>query len=274
MLVTIVDLRPPLFVGMRVSFVPDTLTFSRKHSCLHFCSLGRDTYYSLCSSPLTRRLCPPGLFLPSPLACLPSFQCWMPYELLRMLTHTYTRVPRRACISREKRLNAPLSVQTRMRIRLKSRRWTPSPSPLLFPLSPFLASAPFPALPLAHSTRVRTLRDVRVCQWNTLSLSGGRQKGGRERGGEAGGGTVPGNSGSRSDAGGGKRLGRWLLVAHWRCTEAFDLSLSLSLSLFVHLVSRHLSPSHLSIPPFPLTHPGLFFCTTVPPHPDPSALRV
>lgn len=33
------------------------------------------------------------------------------------------------------------------------------------------------------------------------------------------------------DAGGGKRLGRWLLVAHWRCTEAFDLSLSLSLSL-------------------------------------------
>lgn len=38
-----------------------------------------------------------------------------------------------------------------------------------------------------------------------------------------------------------------------------------SLSLFVHLVSRHLSPSHLSIPPFPLTHPGLFFCTALPP---------
>lgn len=37
---------------------------------------------------------------------------------------------------------------------------------------------------------------------------------------------MPGNSGSRSGTGGGKRLSRWLLVAHWRCTEAFDLSLS------------------------------------------------
>lgn len=93
-----------------------------------------------------------------------------------------------------------------------------------------------------------------------------------------GGGTVPSNSGSRSGAGGGKRLSRWLLMAHWRCTEAFDLSLSLSPSpslffLFLSLPSslfrllcivlsatRHLSPSHLLVPPFSLTRPagGLF----------------
>lgn len=72
------------------------------------------------------------------------------------------------------------------------------------PLASPLLSFSFPHFclparsPLAHSTRVRTLRDVRVCQWNTLSLSGGRQKGGREREGGIGGGTVPGNSGSRS----------------------------------------------------------------------------
>lgn len=63
--VTIADLRPPLFVGMRVSFVPDTLTFSRKHSCLHSCSLGRDTHYSpLLSSSVPSSLpagCPPPL---------------------------------------------------------------------------------------------------------------------------------------------------------------------------------------------------------------------
>lgn len=109
------------------------------------------------------------------------------------------------------------------------------------------------------------MRDVRVCQWNTLSLSGGRQKGGRERGGEAGGGTVPGNSGSRSDAGGGKRLGRWLLVAHWRCTEAFDLSLSLSLSFRPSRLASSFSVSSFNSS-FPSNSSGsLFFCTAVPP---------
>lgn len=77
-----------------------------------------------------------------------------------------------------------------------------------------------------------------------------------------------GNSGSRSGAGGGKRLSRWLLVAHWRCTEAFDLSSSLSLSFSSSLfrllcivlsATRHLSPSHLSVPPFSLTRPGSLF---------------
>lgn len=72
-------------------------------------------------------------------------------------------------------------------------------------------------------------------------------------------------------AGGGKRLSQWLLVAHWRYMEAFDLSLSLSFrfpsplslssSLFRSLCivlfsTRHLSPSHLSVLPFSLTHPG------------------
>lgn len=79
-------------------------------------------------------------------------------------------------------------------------------------LLPALLLFPARRLPLAHSARVRTLRDVRVCQWNTLSLSEDRREDGWEGG--IGGGTVPGNSGSRSDAGGGKRLSRWLLVAH------------------------------------------------------------
>lgn len=139
-------------------------------------------------------------------------------------------------------------------------------NPLAFPLtrSLLLTSACSPPalrspLLLTHSARVRTLRDVRVCQWNTLSLSEDRREDGWE--GRIGGGTVPGNSGSRSDAGGGKRLSQWLLVAHWRCMEAFDLSLvSLSLSPFLSfsfalyrsIATRHLSPSHLSIPPFSL----------------------
>jgi len=85
----VTDLRPPLFVGMRVSFVPDTLTFSRKHSCLHSCSLGRDTHYSLLlpfvSCPSTRRS------LLHPLSRLPSFHYWMPYKLLRMHACTHAR---------------------------------------------------------------------------------------------------------------------------------------------------------------------------------------
>lgn len=75
-----------------------------------------------------------------------------------------------------------------------------------------------------------------------------------------GGGTVPGNSGSRSGTGGGKRLSRWLLVAHWRCTEAFDLSLSPSAhrlspslsarlrAIFLRLIFRFLLSSRLSHP--------------------------
>lgn len=106
----------------------------------------------------------------------------------------------RACISRERRSNALLCVQTRMRVRLEPRRWT-TPFLSLHPLLPFLTSACSPPalcspLPLTHSARVRTLRDVRVCQWNTLSLSEGRREDGREGG--IGGGTVLGNSGSRS----------------------------------------------------------------------------
>lgn len=65
------------------------------------------------------------------------------------------------------------------------------------------------------------------------------------------------NSGSRSGAGGGKRLSRWLLVAHWRCTRrplTFPclslLSLSLSRSsppsLFRLLRIRSPYPRHLS----------------------------
>lgn len=77
---------------------------------------------------------------------------------------------------------------------------------------------------------------------------------------DGGGGTVPGNSGSRSGTGGGKRLSRWLLVAHWRCTEAFDLSLSPSAhrlspslsarlrAIFLRLIFRFLLSSRLSHP--------------------------
>lgn len=71
---------------------------------------------------------------------------------------------------------------------------------------------------------------------------------------------MPGNSGSRSGTGGGKRLSRWLLVAHWRCTEAFDLSLSPSAhrlspslsarlrAIFLRLIFRFLLSSRLSHP--------------------------
>lgn len=45
-------------------------------------------------------------------------------------------------------------------------------------LLPALLLSPARRLPLAHSARVRTLRDVRVCQWNTLSLSEDRREDG------------------------------------------------------------------------------------------------
>lgn len=176
----VTDLRPPLFVGMRVSFVPDTLTFSRKHSCLHSCSLGRDTHYS----PLLPFVpCPPAISPSAPLAST----IFPPLDAIRapLNARTHTRASRRACvracISRERRSNAPLCVQTRMRVRLEPRRWT-TPSRFLsltlFSLSSLLPAPLLPPcarrFPLAHSARVRTLRDVRVCQWNTLSLSEGR----------------------------------------------------------------------------------------------------
>ena len=151
----VTDLRPPLFVGMRVSFVPDTLTFSRKHSCLHSCSLGRDTHYSLLlpfvSCPSTRRS------LLHPLSRLPSFHCWMPYKLLRMhaCTHarTHARTHAATCVHIPgETLKLPLCVQTRMRVRLEPKRWT-TPSRFLsltLSLLPFLTSA-YPPPPLAAS---------------------------------------------------------------------------------------------------------------------------
>lgn len=81
-----------------------------------------------------------------------------------------------------------------------------NPLPLPSPSSPFPHFCLFSSCPLlaaspesAHSARVRTLRDVRVCQWNTLSLSEGwREDEGEVGEGGIGGGTVLGNSGSRS----------------------------------------------------------------------------
>lgn len=190
MLVTIADLRPPLFVGMRVSFVPDTLTFSRKHSCLHSCSLGRDTHYSLCSSPLTCRLCPPrrvGTVLlppvPSRVFHLSNAGCHTSSsECSRTYIHAYIYLVRACVHIPGETLKCAAERANTHACPSRVGRWTPSPSlPLFFCLSPFLTFAFPPAHPLAHSTRVRTLRDVRVCQWNTLSLSGGRQKGGRGR---------------------------------------------------------------------------------------------
>lgn len=257
------DLRQPLFVGMRASFVPDTLTFSRKHSCLHSCSLGRDTHYS--PLPLLvsfRHLCPPA-FPPCVYTSPSRFPVLPPLDAVRahLNAHTYTR----AFVSRERRLNASLSVQTRMRVRLESKRW--------WTTSPFFALSPFPHFcPRVPPGRPLPLGCARCVTFVCVSgiyydrARGGEGRGSRrERGGEAGGGTVPGNSGSRSGTGGGKRLSRWLLVAHWRCTpEAFDLSLSPSAAASARprfrsvRLSRYLSPSHLSIPPlFPLTQPGL-----------------
>lgn len=120
------------------------------------------------------------------------------------------------------------------------------------------------------------MRDVRVCQWNTLSLSEDRREDGWE--GRIGGGTVPGNSGSRSGAGGGKRLSQWLLVAHWRCTEAFDLSSSLppplSLPLFfVCSVSFYRYAPSFSVssfsPSFLFNSSGVSFCLAVHPSSHP-----
>lgn len=148
-------------------------------------------------------------------------------------------------------------------------------------------SSPFPhlclffsclrsSLPLAHSARLRTLRDVRVCQWNTLSLSEGRR--------EDGGGTeesvvercrvtvVVGLG-----AGGGKRLSHsgysWHIGATWRpltfpCLSLFashPLSLSLSFALYRSILyAPSFSISSFS-PSFLFNSPGLSFCLTVPP---------
>lgn len=89
------------------------------------------------------------------------------------------------------------------------KRWTPGPPPPRLPHSPFLivACPSSSRSSLILLTLVCTLRDVRVCQWNTLSLNradGGDEASERKREREIGGGTVPGNSGSRSGAGGGK----------------------------------------------------------------------
>lgn len=143
----VTDLRPPLFVGMRVSFVPDTLTFSRKHSCLHSCSLGRDTHYS----PLLPFV-PPSSFLASTI--FPPLNVIRAPLNARTHTHTcvHTYLDVRAYPGRDGS-NAPLCVQTRMRVRLEPRRWT-TPSRFLslalFSLSsllPVLRSCP----PLAVS---------------------------------------------------------------------------------------------------------------------------
>lgn len=193
-----------------------------------------------------------------------------------MLTHIYTHIYTscvRACVHIPgETLKCAAERANTHACPSRVGRWTPSPSlPLFFCLSPFLTFAFPPAHPLAHSTRVRTLRDVRVCQWNTLSLSGGRQKGGRggERG--VGGGTVPGNSGSRSGAGGGELLSRWLLVAHWRYTEAFDLSLlSLSLSSSISRLTSSFSVSSFNSS-FPSNSSGSLFLHYTGPHLVPSA---
>lgn len=127
----VTDLRPPLFVGMRVSFVPDTLTFSRKHSCLHSCSLGRDTHYS----PLLPFVPP---FHPLPGVChLSTAGC---HTSSSEYAHAHICASRRACISRERRSNAPLCVQTRMRVRLEEVD-NPLALPLARPPLPFLTAA-------------------------------------------------------------------------------------------------------------------------------------
>lgn len=162
------DLRQPLFVGMRASFVPDTLTFSRKHSCLHSCSLGRDTHYS----PLPRR--PPHV-PPSLPAGAPSLH--VPLAILRPSTAgcrtsslecTYTHV--RACTRAFGSACVHIPGET---LKCVAERANTHACPsrveevvdsLPFLLS-FLTSVP-PGRP--SLARVRTLRDVRVCQWNIL----------------------------------------------------------------------------------------------------------
>lgn len=71
------DLRSPLFVDVRVSSVPDTLTFSRKHSCLHSCSLGRDTHYSPfpSSAVISTRRPPPPRYVPPRVFHLSTVGC-------------------------------------------------------------------------------------------------------------------------------------------------------------------------------------------------------
>jgi len=240
-----VDLRPPLFVGMRVSFVPDTLTFSRKHSCLHSCSLGRDTHYSPLSPSFARPSPPPAppcLSLSLFVTHLSAAGCHTSSpERARARSHACVR----ACVSRERRLNAPLSVQTRMRVRSECRRGGhPAPPAILSSLAPLSSSLPshLPPARVAHparSARLCTLRDVRLCQWNTLSLSRGQTEGGRARERERDKSVIEERRvtvvvGLPLVWWRGK-LSRWLLVAHWRCTEAFDLSSSLSSSLSLSL---------------------------------------
>lgn len=139
----VTDLRPPLFVGMRVSFVPDTLTFSRKHSCLHSCSLGRDTHYS----PLLPFV-PPSSFLASTI--------FPPLNVIRAplnaRTHTHTHVcayvSRRACISRERRLKrAAVRANTHACPSRAEEVDNPLALPLARSLLPFLTSACSPFLP-------------------------------------------------------------------------------------------------------------------------------
>lgn len=139
----VTDLRPPLFVGMRVSFVPDTLTFSRKHSCLHSCSLGRDTHYS----PLLPFVpCPPAISPSAPLASyhLSTAGC---HTSSPLNARTHTRASRRACVRAcvhipgETLECAAVRANTHACPSRAEEVDNPLALPLAHPLLPFLTSA-------------------------------------------------------------------------------------------------------------------------------------
>lgn len=258
---------------MRVSFVPDTLTFSRKHSCLHSCSLGRDTHYSP-FLPFVPR--PPAVPPSSPLAST----IFPPLDAIRTLLnarmHAHTHVS--TCVHIPGETLKCAAVRANTHACLEPRRWT-TPSRFLslalFSLSSRLPVLSLPAalspaaLPLTHSARVRTLRDVRVCQWNTLSLSESQRE--RERGWGGGreesavercrvtvvvGLTLVVENGSVG--GYSWHIGAARRPLTFPCLSiSISLFLSLSFALCIVLsATRHLSPSHLSVPPFSLTHPA------------------
>lgn len=88
----------------------------------------------------------------------------------RMHACSHTSASRRACISREKRSNAPLCVQTRMRIRLEPRRWTtPSRFLSLALFSPFPHFCLLSSCPLAASPWLTLLECARCVMFVCVS---------------------------------------------------------------------------------------------------------